>query len=48
MLNYIKRNSLQQILAKCAAKNGISVHQITSCDAIVAYVSSQGYTMPKS
>lgn len=48
MLSYIRKNSLQQILAKCAAKNGISIHQITSCDAIGGYVSSQGYAMPKS
>jgi hypothetical protein len=46
--NYMKTESLEEILAKCAAKNGFSIAGITNCDAIKGYVNGKGFEMPQS
>lgn len=48
MSKFIKRESREEILAKCAAKDGFSFRAISKSEAIRGYVSSRGYEMPKS
>lgn len=48
MLNFVGRESLNEILAKCAAKDGFSIRGITFSEAIRGFVRSRNYEMPKS
>lgn len=45
---YLKKQSLSEILAECAAENGFSVSGILKCKAIRGYLRSLGMEMPKS
>lgn len=47
--NFLKpRESLQEILAKCAAKDGFSFNAIVHSEAIKGFVTSRNYNMPRS
>lgn len=46
--DFIKRESLGEILAKCAAVDGFSIAAITKSEAIIGFVSSRNLIMPKS
>lgn len=46
--SFIVRQSLQEVLAECAAKDGFSVAGIANSSAIRGYVCQKGYEMPKS
>ena len=46
--NFISRESLNEIMAKCATKDGFSIKGITSSEAIRGFVASRNYKMPKS
>lgn len=46
--NFIKKESLNEILSKCAAKDGFSFNAIINSEAIRGYVVSRNYNMPKS
>lgn len=48
IINFISRESLNEILAKCATKDGFSIKGITSSEAIRGFVASRNYKMPKS
>lgn len=48
MLHYVKRESLGELLAKCAALDGISINTITKSTAIKEFVINHGYEMPKA
>ena len=47
MLNFVGRESLNEILAECAAKDGFSIRGITFSEAIRGFVKSRNYDMPK-
>jgi hypothetical protein len=47
VLNFVRRESLNEILAKCAAKDGFSFRSIVKSEAIRGYVNSRNYVMPK-
>ena len=47
MLNFVGRESLNEILAKCAAKDGFSIRGITFSEATSGFVKSINYDMPK-
>lgn len=44
----MKRESLEEILAKCAAKDGMSFCTIARSDAICVFVMSRSYNMSSS
>lgn len=48
ILKFVSRETLEEILAKCAAKSGFSIKGIVSSEAITGFIQSRGYTMPKS
>lgn len=48
ILEFIKRESLHEIIGKCAALDGFSFHAIYKSEAIRGFVNSQNYAMPKS
>jgi predicted HicB family RNase H-like nuclease len=48
MLPFVSRESLHEIIAKCAAKDGISFSTIVKSEAIQGYVKSRNYKMPTS
>lgn len=45
---FVRRESRSRLIAKCAAKDGFSIKQITQSDAIKSFIISRGYEMPKS
>lgn len=45
--NFIRRQSLKEILAECAAKDGFSISAIARSSAIKGFVNFKGYEMPK-
>lgn len=45
---FMKKKSLEEIFAECAAKDRFSVDKIRTSTALKAYVQSQGYVMPRS
>ena len=47
LLGYVKFESLNEILAKCAAIDGFSINSIKHSSAINGFVLSRGYQMPK-
>lgn len=48
ILKFIKRASRNELLAKCAAKDGFSFRAITHSEAIRSFILSKNYDMPKS
>jgi hypothetical protein len=48
MMNFIKKESLAEILSRVAAVDGMSINAITNSKAIKGYVESKGFKMPKS
>jgi len=50
MLNFvkIKKESLEEILSRVAAVDGMSIYAITKSKAIKGYIESKGYKMPLS
>lgn len=46
--DYIRRESLGELIAKCAAFDGFSIRGITNSSAIREYITKRGYEMPKS
>lgn len=48
MSKFLKKASLAEILAKCAAKDGFTIEGITNSSALKEYVNMKGYDMPKS
>ena len=48
MLDFVKRESLGEILAKCAAKDGFSIQKMVDSDAIKGYLRTKQFKMPKS
>lgn len=46
--NFLKKESLNEILSKCAAKDGFSFNSIVHSEAIKGYVASRHHNMPKS
>lgn len=48
LLKFLKKVSLNAILSKCAAEDGLSIRQIKNSTAINEYVSFKGHKMPKS
>jgi hypothetical protein len=46
--SFLVKEGLNEILAKCAAKDGFSYRGITKSEAIGSFVCSRGYKMPKS
>lgn len=45
---FIKRETLAELLSKCAAKDGMSLRMITKSDAIREFIQKRGFVMPKS
>ena len=48
MFSFVSRESLHEIISKCAAKDGISFSTIVKSEAIQGYVKSRNYKMPSS
>lgn len=48
ILKFLRRESLGEILAKCAASDGFSFNAIAKSEAIQDYVKSRNFNMPKS
>lgn len=48
ILKFVKRESLGELLAKCAAKDGFSIHAITNSSAIREFIHKRGFEMPRS
>lgn len=48
VLNFLKKESLNEILARIAAVDGMSIKAIAKSRAIIGYVTQRGYKMPKS
>lgn len=48
VLPFVCRESLEEILSKCAARDGISFNSIVKCEAIRGYVTNRNYKMPTS
>lgn len=46
--SYVKKESLSELLAKCAAKDGFSFKSITNSLAIQEFITKRGFPMPKS
>lgn len=45
---FVKKESLGELLAKCAAKDGFSINAITNSSAIKELIQKRGYQMPRS
>ena len=48
MFSFVSRESLNEIIAKCAAKDGLSFSTIVKSEAIQGYVKNRNYKMPTS
>ena len=48
MMRYTRRESLKELLAKCAAVDGFSFLQIVKSQAVREFISKRGYEMPNS
>ena len=48
MRNFLERQSLDDILAELAAKDGFSVNGMKNLSALKAYLRTKGFEMPKS
>ena len=48
MMRYTRRESLKELLAKCAAVDGFSFLQIVKSQAVREFTSKRGYEMPNS
>ena len=48
MLSFIQRESLAELLSKCAAYDGFSIYALTHSSAIREFITKRGYEMPKS
>jgi hypothetical protein len=46
--SFVRRESLEEILSKCVAKDGFSVDSLHKSEAIIGFVKSRGFEMPKS
>jgi hypothetical protein len=44
----LKRESLGELLAKCAAEDGFSIHAITKSFVFREFITKRGYKMPRS
>ena len=47
-MQYLKNESIGEILARCAAQDGFSFHAITNSQTIRGYVEDKGHVFPKS
>lgn len=45
---FLKRDTLEELLTKCAAKDGMSLRMITKSDAIREFIQKRGFVRPKS
>jgi len=48
MMNFLKRSSLEEIISKLAAVDGISIRAITRSEFIRESISKQGFKLPKN
>ena len=46
--NFLKKESAEEIIAKCAATNGFSIAGIIKCEPIKGFLRDRGYEMPRS
>lgn len=48
LFSFIKRESMAELLAKCAAYDGFSIHAMTHSSIIREFFTKRGYEMPRS
>lgn len=46
--DFIQKETLEELLAKCAAYDGFSVNSIRKSSAIKGFLAQRGYSIPKS
>lgn len=44
---FLKRETLEEILARCVAEEGMTMNTLVKSKAVKGYVSSRGYELPK-
>ena len=48
MLKFIQRTSMEELLAKCAAYDGFSIHAMRYSSAIAEFITKRDYKIPRS